>query len=147
MKVVDPNRDLANMMAAPSTQIMGRVSSTRAENTQGRGVGGTAHRLAAQLSPTSVRQKIVTMCNAIEIQRPVGAHPDTRLALGDFLVDQRISNPGGLTGRQEQICAWVGLEAIKDSEKHTSAFIGLRSFAPTPEQMNAARKLADQMGL
>lgn len=132
---------------APSVQTMNYDTSADIEGRLGGGLGGTTRRLSRQLLHASITHEILSRCNAIENERVTGVRPQTRLALGSFLVENGINNPGDLSERQENICVWGMLEQLASTPDQTLSFYQLKSFAPKSEQMNAAINLVHQLRL
>lgn len=132
---------------APSIQNMNYDPSADIENRLGGGLGGATRRLSRQLLHVSITDEILSRCNAIENERITGVRPQTRLALGSFLVENEINNPGDLSERQENICVWGMLEQLATKPDQTLSFYQLKSFAPKTEQMNAAINLVHQLRL
>ena len=134
---------------APSVQVMQFRAPADVTNRQGGGLAGTARRQAAQLFETSATENIISKYEAIEAEQGcgTGARPQTRRALGDFLIDNRIANPGGLTERQENICLWVALETVAVSQSRTMSLSQLNTFINSEEQLASAKNIVSMLGL
>jgi len=122
-------------------------ASADIENRQGGGLGGAARRQAAHLFQEHISAAIQRNCDAIERERVTGVRPETRKAFGNLLANHGITNPGGLTQRQENICAWVLLEYTERNPTYQLPFGQLKSFTPTAKQADAAIKISGLLGL
>jgi len=132
---------------APSIQEMVYTQHAGTENRQGGGPGGAARSVAAALFQGGVTKSIDVKYNAIKSEQCHGVRPKTRLELGKFLVEEGITNPGGLSPRKENVCTWTMLEYVAAAQTRTLSFSQLQSFAKTPEQMNNAIDIVRQLGL
>lgn len=136
--------------SAPPIQHMSYNASAGTDPLQGSGLVAAARRQASQIFESegiNVVQEIVSKCNAIENQMFRGVPVATRMALGEFLVSCRITNPGYLTTRQENLCAWVMLEHTALNPSQKLSFNQLQSFAKKPAQLDIAAKIASQLSL
>jgi hypothetical protein len=136
--------------SAPPVQHLNFNPSAGAQSPQSSGVVAAARQQASQIFESegmNVSKEIVSKCNAIENEMFRGVPVATRMALGDFLVSRRLVNPGDLTTRQENLCAWVMLEHTALNPNQKLSFNQLQSFAKKPAQLDIATKIASQLSL
>lgn len=131
----------------PSIQEMVYSQASGRENRPGGGPSAAARSVAAVLVQSGVTKAIEAKYNAIKSEQCHGVRPQTRLDLGKFLVDEGITNPGGLSPQKENVCTWTMLEYVAAIQTRTLSFRQLQSFAKTPEQMNNAIHIIRQLGL
>lgn len=132
---------------SPSFEHMQYHAPVNTTQRQFNGLAMAGSQQATQLIQSGVIEAINSKCNLIESQMSRGVPPATRLDLGKFLVDNKLSNPGGLTKWQENVCAWVLLEHTALNPSKKLSFRQLNSFSTQPDQLQIASKIALELSL
>ncbi|WP_275271897.1 hypothetical protein [Limnobacter sp. P1] len=91
--------------------------------------------------------QIICHCNAINQEIPL-IRVNTRRALSTYLIDNQVNNPGLLTQRQEDLCAWTLLEhAAREDRNYGKITSGLISSYVRPTEKPRFESLAKSMSL
>ena len=134
---------------APSVQHMSyRPDHESAEN-RGGNWAQTARTLSAQTAQSTIKNAIIAKCDEIE-NRPLRSVPvDLRRDFGALLVHNQLMNPGGLTERQENLCAWVLLEFTAANTNQVVSGRQFRSFVNpnNNDQLTAVARTASMLNV
>jgi hypothetical protein len=110
---------------APEIQAMSRCFSTLSTDENPRPTKRAAVEIAKVLSQQTSTEQIVSRCRAIENDSPGGIQVESRKALADCLIENRLSNPHTLSDRYRQLCAWTLLEHVARADRQSDTAYSL----------------------